>query len=105
MVSSWHLSLLRRIPVGREFWDRWTTRRMSQFKSPICLPTTTRMFKRWRNDPDTAVSGLKNWLKGDLMRVPYTNAEFLRTLVVANVERLRAKGAKERLVVPDAKFA
>lgn len=66
--------------------------------------TTTRMFQQWRNDPDVAVAGLKDWLKGNLMRVPYTNAKFLRTLIAGNVERLRAKGAKGGLIVPDATF-
>ncbi|MGB6738117.1 MAG: DUF3800 domain-containing protein [Candidatus Sulfotelmatobacter sp.] len=62
--------------------------------------TTTRMFQQWRHEPEAAVARMKGWLKGNLMRVPYTNAEFLRTLVAGNVERLRAKGAKGGLVVP-----
>jgi hypothetical protein len=62
--------------------------------------TTTKMFQRWRTDPD-AVSDLKDWLKGNLMRVPYTNAEFLRAVVAGNVERFKRDGAKGGLVVPD----
>jgi hypothetical protein len=63
--------------------------------------TTTRMFLQWRSEPEAAVSNLKSWLKGNLMRVPYTTADFLRTLVAGNVERMRAKGVKGGLIIPD----
>ena len=67
--------------------------------------TTTRMFQQWRNEPEAAVTNLKSWLKGNLMRVPYTNSGFLRNIVAGNVKRFRAKGAKGGLIVPDSKSA
>jgi hypothetical protein len=67
--------------------------------------TTTRMFRQWRDDPDAAVASLKGWLKSNLMRVPYANAEFLRLLVAGNVERFRAMGAKGGLLLPEIKSA
>ena len=62
--------------------------------------TTTRMFLHWRNDPEAAVANLKGWLGSNLIRVPYTNAEFLRDIVAGNVQRFRAVGAKGGLLVP-----
>ncbi|MHB8217080.1 MAG: DUF3800 domain-containing protein [Candidatus Sulfotelmatobacter sp.] len=67
--------------------------------------TTTRMFLKWRQEPVAAVGGMKDWLRGNLMRVPYTNSDFLRTLVAGNVERLRMKGAKGGLIVPNGERA
>src|SRR5260370_12965050 len=36
--------------------------------------------------PEAAVTNLKSWLKGNLMRVPYTNSRFLRNIVAGNVK-------------------
>jgi hypothetical protein len=62
--------------------------------------TTTKTFLELRKDPDAAVRILKGWLKGNLIRVAYTDVSFLREVVAANVERFRAKGAKRGLLVP-----
>lgn len=65
--------------------------------------TTTRMFQQWRNDSEAAVANLKGWLGGNLIRVPYVNANFLRDVVAGNVERFRAKGAKGGVIVPGSR--
>jgi hypothetical protein len=64
--------------------------------------TTTRMFLQWQDEPEAAIAKMKEWLKGNLMRIPYANAEFLRLLVAGNVDRFKSLGAKGGLILPES---
>lgn len=62
--------------------------------------TGTRFFLEFQEDPDTARDKLKAWLGGNLMRVVYADARWLREMVAGNVERCRRFGAKNGMYYP-----
>lgn len=62
--------------------------------------STTRFFLKFPSDPDAAKANLKDWLKGNLMRVVYADAKWLREVVAGNIERFHAIGAKAGLIYP-----
>jgi Protein of unknown function (DUF3800) len=65
--------------------------------------STTRFFLEFPNDPE-AKAKLKGWLKGNLQRVVYVDARWLRELVAENIDRFRALGAKAAMIkVPPKK--
>lgn len=60
--------------------------------------STTRFFLEFPNDPEAAKAKLKDWLKGNLQRVVYADARWLREVVAGNVERFRALGANAGMI-------
>ncbi len=59
---------------------------------------TTRFFLEFPNDPEAAKAKLKGWLKGNLQRVVYADARWLREVVAGNVERFKALGANAGMI-------
>jgi hypothetical protein len=56
--------------------------------------TTTQVYKQGFNDRDAGKKLLKNWLGRHMIRAVYMDARYLRTLVRANLEMMKAHRAR-----------
>jgi hypothetical protein len=70
-------------------------------KPPVSSPVRVVGYSvTFPNDPDGARAKMKSWLKGNLMRVVYADAKWLRDVVSGNLERCKALGAKGGIFYP-----